>query len=149
MKKNVVGFLVETNICKKLKDINHPNLASFKNSCYLLDSSGNIQSLILITEAGDFSLKDLVECRKNQGNSPPYNPEEALIVIKSLANAFKALQENRIYHSDIKLANIMYSESANKFAIIDFGLTASIPENVDMENKENRIKLLKILSLYK
>ena len=147
MKKNVVGFLVETNICKKLKDINHPNLASFKNSCYLLDSSGNIQSLILITEAGDFSLKDLVECRKNQKNSPPYKAEEALMVIKSLAKAFTALQENRIYHSDIKLANIIYSGSAKKFIIIDFGLSCIIPssQNDYSESSLDEIEINKVI----
>lgn len=129
---NIASYFVETEVSKNILKIQHPNLAAFKDNCFVLASSrSSIESLVLITEAGDYSLEDFLKCRKAENKQPPYSPDETLRILVSIAKAFKALQENRIYHSDIKLANIVYSESANKFLIIDFGVSNIFPIDND------------------
>ena len=143
--QNIGSYFVETEISKRILTIKNPNLASFKDNCFILDSSrSKIESLVLITEAGDYSLKDLLDCRISQNKFPPYSPDEALRILVCIAKAFRALQQNRIYHSDIKLANIIYSQSANKFLIIDFGVSNIVPlenELPEDEQSSDEIKL--------
>ena len=63
------------------------------------------------------------------------------------------LHKLRYCHNDFHFQNVMINPTYKYFTtndkddmgralIIDFGLSTRIPENVDMENKENRIKLL-------
>ena len=61
----IASFLVESEIFKKLHRIQHPNIASFKGEYYIIDPVTNkIESLVLVTEAGDYTLAELFECRK-------------------------------------------------------------------------------------
>jgi tRNA A-37 threonylcarbamoyl transferase component Bud32 len=63
------------------------------------------------------------------------------------------LHKLRYCHNDFHFQNVMINPRYKYFTtnddkymgralILDFGLSTSVPENVDMENKENRIKLL-------
>ena len=125
MSVNIATFLVEREALKLVDKINNPNLASFKGNFFTVqtEKSKRIQELVLVTEAGDFNLKNLTRKRREQGINPPYTPEEALKILIPLSKAYKALQKNRIYHSDTKLANIVYSTTRKSFIIIDFGIS--------------------------
>ena len=135
---NLSSYLVEYEIySKKLNEIQHPNLPLFKGGHFISNPvNKSIAYLVLISEAGDFSLLDLLKCRqKERKTEPPYSQEEALNILLSIVEPFRLLQLNRIYHSDIKLENIVFSESTNKFLIIDFGVSNIVPE--PKENHSN------------
>jgi serine/threonine protein kinase len=131
MIQNLGSYFVETEILKKVHKIFNPNIACLKNNFYIPDEKGVIQSLVLVTEAGDFSLSQLVKCRKANKKNPPYSPSEALKILIPLAKAYRDLQKHRVYHSDTKLENIVYSVNARKFIIIDFGVSNVMPQQTD------------------
>ena len=52
--------MIETNILKRIREQSHPNIAKYIGTHYIKDVNGEIEKLVLITEAGNFNLKDLV-----------------------------------------------------------------------------------------
>ena len=62
---NISSFLVETEVLRRIKETSHPILAKILGEFYIADNNGIIESLVLVSEAGDFSLKELINCRLN------------------------------------------------------------------------------------
>ena len=58
-------FLVETEVLRRIKETSHPNLEKILGEFYIADNHGIIESLVLVSEAGEFSLKELFNCRLN------------------------------------------------------------------------------------
>lgn len=83
---NIASFLVESEILKRIVKVNDPNLAKYIGEFYIQDKEGIIEYLILITEAGDFSLKELIKTRLNSRTEDEkklekaaYTPDEVLL----------------------------------------------------------------------
>jgi serine/threonine protein kinase len=126
---NISSYLVETEMLKRIKESDHPNLAKMIGEFYESDSMGIIESLILVTEAGDFSLKEIMNCRlsmrteeEKKKKKSAYEPEEIIGFLKQIIPAYQELKKLDIYHSDTKLENIIYSKEKKGFIIIDFGV---------------------------
>ena len=135
---NMISFLVEREILKKILQKSHPNLAKFMGEFYVKDEAGLVESLVLITESGDFSLKELIKCRlerkseeeKKNGSLAPYTPDEVFQILKQIVPAYQALRDLNIYHSDTKPDNLIFSREKKAFVIIDFGVANLISESV-------------------
>ena len=82
---------------------------------------------MLVTEAGDFSLEELIKCRQK----PAYKPDEVLLFLKQIAPAYLALKKLKIYHSDTKVGNIIYSREKKSFIVIDFGVANVVSEDIE------------------
>ena len=83
-----------------------------------------------MTEAGDFSLKELCNSRRELKDSKaaPYEPEEVIAFLKHILPAYEILRKCKIYHSDTKLDNIVYSHEKKGYFLIDFGIANVISE---------------------
>jgi serine/threonine protein kinase len=134
---NISSFLVETEMLKRIKERNHPNLAKIIGEFYVADSNGIIESLIIVSEAGDFSLKQIINCRlksrseeEKKSRKAAYEPEHVIGFLKQIVPAYQELRRLNIYHSDTKLDNIIYSQEKKGFIIIDFGVANVIRGNV-------------------
>jgi serine/threonine protein kinase len=138
---NLGSFLVEREVSRNLLSLKNPSIACFKDNFYILDQNQDIESVVLVSEAGDYSLRQLLECRKAQNKNPPYHPDEALRILIPIAKAYKAIQKHRIYHSDTKLDNIVYSDSLNKFIIIDFGVSNIINSSTESNSSPDEVEI--------
>ena len=132
---NISSFLVEGEILKRILQRSHPHLAKYLGGFYVKDNAGVVESLVLVTEAGDFSLKQLIKCRldSKNGNAAAYTPDEVFQLLEQLLPAYQALREMNIYHSDTKPENIVFSRERKGFIIIDFGVANVISEKVTNE----------------
>ena len=138
---HISSFLVEGEILKRILQRSHPNLAKYLGEFYVKDDAGLVESLVLVTETGDFSLKQLIKCRlddksekeKNNGNAAAYTPDEVFQLLKQLLPAYQTLRNMNIYHSDTKPENIVFSREKKGFIVIDFGVANVISEEVTKE----------------
>ena len=126
----ISDFLFEIKIFQRLQKSEHPNLPKFFGAYYESDKHGVLKNLMILIEAGDFSLKDLLQHHKLQQDLKDKNsrgaclsPEEVILFLKDITPGFKKLKKMGIYHSDIKLENIVYSKEEKKFKITEFGIS--------------------------
>ena len=56
--------------------------------------------------------------------------------LKQILPAYQILRQLRIYHSNTKLENIVYSEEKGGYIIIDFGIA-----NIIGDNDENEVRM--------
>lgn len=128
---NLASFLVEKEMLQKVSQKGIPSIAKLLGAYYQLDSMGNVQYVILVSESGDYSLDQLIKARASKNK--PYKPREVLELFSQLTLGYRALQELRIYHSDTKLPNLVFSAKEAKFFLIDFGVSKFVAEGSDKE----------------
>jgi len=58
-----------------------------------------------------------------------YTPRKALTLISQMTTILEILHNNGCVHRDIKPENIIYSDSEDKYSLIDFGLSTIIENN--------------------
>ena len=63
------------------------------------------------------------------------NQDETKISMKNfminILESIKTINEKDYYHNDIKLSNIVYDKTQNKFKLIDWGASKTIPNDID------------------
>ncbi|XP_041852993.1 serine/threonine-protein kinase pim-1-like [Melanotaenia boesemani] len=96
----------------------------------LLDWYELKQELILVLER-PVSAVDLFEYRADHGGT--LLEDEAKVIVKQLINAAIYLQENCIFHRDIKLENILIETDSDipRVRLIDFGMSCIYKENTE------------------
>ena len=124
--ENKISFFREKKIIEILQPYNCSSLPDYEGSFYSLSKKGQIEYLIIATSSGDCNLLQLI--RKRGKSGIPYRQDEALRIIKTLLQGMKVLQEARVYHSDIKLANIVVNSEKNTYQLVDFGLSSALPQ---------------------
>ena len=134
----------EKEILELIKRKAVDSIANFIGAYYSLDDEGDIDSLILVSETGEYNLDQLFKARtrlhKKNKNIPIYSPDELIGFIAQISEAYKTLQEVNIYHSDTKLTNLVYSKSKKKFLLIDFGVSKEI-RPTDSKSKTILVKI--------
>ena len=143
---NLASFLREKDILELIKKEKVECVANFIGAYYKLDEEGDIDSLILVSESGEYSLDQLLKARgrleRKQKNLPIYSSDEVIGFIAQISEAYKALQELNIYHSDTKLQNLVYSKSKRKFLLIDFGVSKLVKfKPSEPRSKSNLVKI--------
>ena len=134
--ENIASFFVEMRILKRINRENSPNLPKLRGGFYTKNENFIVEKLVIVTEAGDFSLKELIISRekksKSEGdnNKAAYTPEETLLFLKEIAPGYQTLKKRKIYHSDTKWDNIIFSKEKRTFVIIDYGVSNIINESL-------------------
>jgi serine/threonine protein kinase len=131
----VESFFLEYTLQKKLlnKQNNHC-ICNLIGAYYTLDQDDKADELVLISEAGNCNLKEIISIRENyrsQNNKFLYETEETLPMIRGLIKGLRFLMENRVYHSDVKPHNIVVNLSKNNYQYLDFGSSMIIEEKED------------------
>lgn len=131
---NIASFFREKEIMESIT-LKSESISKFFGAYYEIDRDNyEIKNLILVSESGDYNLADLLNERISL-KKKKYDEEEVLGFIAQISEGYKVLQELKIYHSDTKLQNIVFSKSKNKFIIIDFGVSKILPSNKINETK--------------
>src|SRR6266571_7211125 len=95
---------------KMLASLNHPNIAAI----YGLEEDARRNYLVMELVSGE----TLAERVKREGRVPV---EEALAIMKQIAEALEAAHEKSIIHRDLKPANVKLTPES-KVKVLDFGL---------------------------
>ena len=109
---------------KLLAVLNHPNIGSI----YGIEESEERRFLVLELVEG--------ETLQNRLERGPLSLEEALEIVKQIAEGLEAAHEKGVIHRDLKPGNIMISPEG-KVKILDFGLAKAYSvetSNIDIEN---------------
>jgi len=103
----------EVNILKRIDS--HPNITKLK------DVYETEEELFLVMEfiAGG----ELYESLINYG---PFSEDTTFEIFRQIVDAVTYLHKNGIAHRDIKLENILWTESSNELKLTDFGLAKSV-----------------------
>ncbi len=94
--------------------ISHPNVPSV----YTIGETGNGQPYMVMEFVEGRGLDDILA---GQG---PYNIAEATDILCQLSAALAAAHEQNIVHRDVKPANVIVANDANRAVLTDFGLAA-------------------------
>jgi len=94
--------------------ISHPNVSSV----YTIGETGNGQPYMVMEFVDGRGLDDILA---GQG---PYNVAEATDILCQLSEALAAAHEQNIVHRDVKPANVIVANDANRAVLTDFGLAA-------------------------
>src|SRR5215467_11578052 len=98
-----------------LASLNHPNIAQI----YGLEESDNTRCIVMELVEGE-----TLQERLKRG---PIPIDEALPIVKQLAEALEAAHRRGIIHRDLKPANITLSRDG-KVKVLDFGLAKALQE---------------------
>jgi serine/threonine protein kinase len=110
---------IEILILEELDQINSNEYLKYFGKCIV--DENNTRQVFIITQ---WIEKDLLQYIEEVYNSNLTIPEEKLkIMFKKLAETYKNLHERRIFHMDIKPANILIDEN-DKLYVIDFNVSA-------------------------
>jgi len=116
IKKNKLKDLsILENEITIMKTSVHPNIIK------LLDVYETEEELFLVMEF--IPGGELYEALINLG---PFSEEQTFYIFRQLVDAVSYLHKNGIAHRDIKLENILWTESSNQLKLTDFGLAKSV-----------------------
>ncbi|KAK9890683.1 hypothetical protein WA026_012034 [Henosepilachna vigintioctopunctata] len=102
---------------KVLKNLNHPNIVGFR--CYIESPNGDI----LAMEECTTSLGDLIEYKRDNGESSPYPVNNILKVGHDVSCALNYLHNTvLILHGDIKSFNVLVKNDFEMCKLCDFGV---------------------------
>src|SRR6266849_6401922 len=110
---------------KMLASLNHPNIAAI----YGLEEDAGRNYLVMELVSGE----TLAERVKREGRVPV---EEALAIMKQIAEALEAAHEKSIIHRDLKPANVKVTPEG-RVKVLDFGLAKAFAgdgANEDLSN---------------
>src|SRR6202049_4120012 len=110
---------------KMLAALNHPNIATI----FGLEHSDGVQYLVMELVSGE----TLQERVKREGVVPI---EEALAIVKQIAEALEAAHEKGIIHRDLKPANVKLTPEG-KVKVLDFGLAKAFAGDTSTEDIGN------------
>jgi len=128
--ENLASFMVEKEILERIAQKNTSSIAKFLGAFYLMEGTlKNIKHVILVSESGDYSLDQLI--KERDAKKKPYQPQEVLAFLSQISEGYAILQELRIYHSDTKLPNLVFSSKNAKFFLIDFGVSKLVARGSD------------------
>jgi Tol biopolymer transport system component len=107
-----------------LASLNHSNIASI----YGLEDSGGVRALVMELVEGP-TLADRIK-----GGAVPL--EEALPIVKQIAEALEYAHERGVVHRDLKPANIKVTQDG-KVKVLDFGLAKALQDDTSMQDISN------------
>jgi Tol biopolymer transport system component len=110
---------------KMLAALNHPNIATI----YGMEQSGGTSSLVMELVPGE----TLQERIKRDGSVPL---EEALTIVKQIAEALEAAHDKGIIHRDLKPANVKLTPDG-KVKVLDFGLAKAFEGDTSADDMAN------------
>ena len=98
----------------------NPNIASYyeigRQKFTMLNGFDQTLTYEIAEFCGSKTLEDLICHDKKK-----FDSEDVDKFIKDMVSALDVMQENKIFHSDLKPSNIIYNEKKNQYMIIDFG----------------------------
>ena len=114
----------EVEIMEKVEGKNQEN----KNTVKYYEKFENETQFVIIMELCDVDLKKFVSKKK------PFNDKEIYELLTQLNNTFKIMHENRIYHRDLSLNNILIKNENDKiiYKLSDYGVSKKL---VTIKNK--------------
>jgi hypothetical protein len=115
-------------LLKLMKSALPGNFACFEGEYYVKDRRGLVDYLLIITEAGDFSLREIFNCRL-EGKIPGgesrdcvYNPEQVISFLYSIMPAYEFMRKSSISYCNTNLENFVFSYQKKGFLLknLDF-----------------------------
>lgn len=117
----------EAKLWRALSQDRHPNVLELHN---LNRFDGVIAFVMEYVEGGD--LKEFAARKWRQG---PFPLAEALRIIRSIAEALKVIHAKRVYHGDLKPANILIRREDGTVKVTDFSVSRSVTRHGDVPER--------------
>jgi serine/threonine protein kinase len=114
-KKSFKKLEILENEVTIIQQTSHPNIIK------LIDLYETEEELFLVMEF--IQGGELYESLINNG---PFTEEEAYLIFRKIIEAVQYLHSNGITHRDIKLENILWTESKNELKLTDFSLSKNL-----------------------
>ena len=129
-----VDISQENELLKQIEQINKNN--SFLKYKGLFKDKNHPQTLIILMESGEISLKEILKMRKF------YDLPNTMFIFKALLKQLIVLQENGISNRDLKPANIILvsdkeSSDLYDYKLSDFGIGCKLPKGVTKTDEFN------------
>ena len=135
--------MIEREILKRIGKINTLFISNLLGEYFISDINNKVESLVLLTEAGEFSLEQLISNRRKK-SLPPYKAEGALTILAEINKAMEVLQKNLIYHSNIRDRCIDFCPKRKGFLLTDFSMSTVL--KLGDKNKSNlEVKMIDII----
>jgi protein kinase len=101
-----------------IKELNHPNIVTYKGLARLIKriGSGYMESLLIFMEYCERNMYELVLERSQRREH--FTEEEILAFLKQMIDPLEKLERWGIAHRDIKLQNVLVSQ--NIYKLCDF-----------------------------
>ena len=122
IKPYIDGFLKKVDYMKKIEDLNKDNI----NTVKLYETFETEKEFVFVMELCDDNLLDLFIRYKN-----PFNEEEIYDILSQLNYTFRIMNENNIYHSDLRPENILVkykniAKTKYTLKLADYGLNKDL-----------------------
>lgn len=98
-----------------------PSIVQLQDVVAVSNSNDSFDSIVLVLELCDIDLAVWIDDYYQENHTSPFSLPNVKTLLHQLLTALQHLHQHHIVHRDVKLANVLYSNSMGSLKLADFG----------------------------